>query len=202
MTNSDKKRKASLSNEASLNEALCVLFDNPDKAIQIGRRPNLSCTIPIIPKAQMRARHGRTKGGFSVTYKAEAQRRAEENLISLLDQYRPVQPLAGPLSLLVRAFLPIPGSWPKRKAHEAQAGNIRPTSKPDLDNLIKNLKDCLTSLSFWQDDKQVVEYLPGTGKYYDDGQGPRWEIEIIEMPGQEIAAPGRANSETPSSEKD
>jgi len=32
---------------------------------------------------------------------------------------------------------------------------------------------------FWQDDKQVVEYLPGTGKYY--GDPARWEIEIETM---------------------
>jgi hypothetical protein len=27
----------------------------------------------------------------------------------------------------------------------------------------------------------VVEYLPGTGKYYDDGGGTRWEIEIVTL---------------------
>jgi hypothetical protein len=33
----------------------------------------------------------------------------------------------------------------------------------------------------WGDDCQVVEYLPGTGKYYDDGGGTRWEIEILSL---------------------
>lgn len=155
----------------------------------------MKITIPIIPKAQMRARHGRAKSGFSVTYKADAQRRSEAELISLLEQHRPEgHPLEGPVFLLVKAFLPIPASWPQKKRAGATMGQIRPTSKPDLDNLVKNLKDCLTSLSFWQDDKQVVEYLPGTGKYYDDGQGPRWEIEIKEMPGRDVANSSRANS--------
>ncbi len=58
------------------------------------------------------------------------------------------------------------------------AGKIRPTTKPDLDNCIKNLKDVCKGV-FWQDDKQVVEYLPGTGKYY--GDPARWEIEIETM---------------------
>ena len=51
----------------------------------------------------------------------------------------------------------------------------RPTTKPDLDNLLKQFKDCAKGI-FWEDDKQVVEYLPGTGKYY--GSPARWEIVI------------------------
>ena len=151
-------------------------------------------TIPIIPKAQMRARHGRTKGGFSVTYKAEAQRQAEAQLMALLQRHRPDTPFWGELLLRVQAYLPIPASWSKKKIQAAQSGLLRPTSKPDLDNLIKNLKDCLTALNFWHDDKQVVEYLPGTGKYYDDGRGPRWEIEIQQNSpaGSTSSAPGQA----------
>jgi Holliday junction resolvase RusA-like endonuclease len=49
-------------------------------------------------------------------------------------------------------------------------------TKPDLDNLLKQIKDCLTQMQFWTDDKLVVGYLPGVGKYYSDR--PRWEIEI------------------------
>ncbi len=133
--------------------------------------------LPLIPKAQMRARQGRTPGGASVTFKAEAQRKAEAHLIALLKPHRPAQALEGAVTLEVRAYLPIPASWPKKKREEAKGGQSRPTSKPE-DNLIKNIKDCLTALNFWRDDRQVVEYLPGTGKFYDDGQGPRWEIEI------------------------
>lgn len=135
-------------------------------------------TVNIIPKAQMRARHGRTKTGLSVTYKAEAQRRAEDNLCAALLPHRLETPLEGAIWLGVRAYLPIPKSWSNKKKEQAKSAAIRPTSKPDMDNLLKHVKDCLTSLSFWHDDKQVVEYLPGIGKYYDDGQGPRWEIEI------------------------
>ncbi|UQZ90863.1 hypothetical protein C4J81_17260 [Deltaproteobacteria bacterium Smac51] len=150
--------------------------------------------VPIIPKAQMRARHGRTRGGFSVTFKAQAQREAEAHLIGLLERHRPDSPFLGAVNLGVRAYLPIPASWPKKKRKGAAGGQTRPTSKPDLDNLIKNIKDCLTALNFWQDDRQVVEYLPGTGKYYDDGNGPRWEIEIKNAQPEE-ATSDRANSQ-------
>jgi len=148
--------------------------------------------LPIIPKAQMRARHGRTKSGISITYKAEAQREAEAHLTGLLQAFRPPMPLEGPLGLGVKAYMPVSESWAKTKKAAAKAGNIRPTSKPDLDNLMKNIKDCMTAMHFWADDKQVVEYLPGTGKYYDDGKGPRWEIEIINtMQHQPATGPGK-----------
>ena len=136
-------------------------------------------TLPIIPTAQMRARHGRTKGGFSVTYKAAAQRQAENNLIGLLAQHRPAVPLEGPVHLKMTAFLPIPMSWSGKKITQAETGRLRPTTKPDLDNLAKNLKDCLTVTGFWRDDKQVTD-LTAT-KRYNDGQGPRWEVEILEV---------------------
>lgn len=138
----------------------------------------ITMTIPIIPKSQARPRHGRTAKGHSVTYKSAEQRQAEQDLIALLAPHRPGAPLAGEIKLGVRAYLPRPQSKPRSWQLNAAGGHIRPTCKPDLDNLLKHVKDCLTQLSFWGDDKQVVEYLPGTGKYYDDNQGPRWEIVI------------------------
>lgn len=141
----------------------------------------LKFIIPIIPKAQARSRSAYIpKLGRSVVYKARGQSQAEDHLTGLLVQHRPAAPLTRPVHLCVRTYHPVPKSWPKKRAEDARAGRLRPTSKPDLDNLIKNIKDCLTALHFWADDRQVVEYLPGTGKYYDDGQGPRWEIEIQE----------------------
>ena len=37
----------------------------------------------------------------------------------------------------------------------------------------------VSQMRYWTDDAMVVEYLPGTGKYYSDS--PRWEIEILPM---------------------
>lgn len=139
----------------------------------------MKITIPIIPKAQMRARHGRTKGGFSVTYKALAQAQAEANLTGFLAQYRPEAPYPGALSLKVTAYLPIPMSWSGRKITQAETGALRPAVKPDLDNLVKHLKDCLTAIGFWGDDRQVVDLV--ASKRYNDGRGPRWEVEIMEV---------------------
>lgn len=115
-----------------------------------------------------------------MTYTDKDQRMEQNRLMALMYEYRPPEPLQGPLLLGVKAYLPIPKSKPKKWQAAALAGEIRPTSKPDSDNLIKQIKDCCNRV-MWGDDCQVVEYLPGTGKYYDDGAGTRWEIEIVTL---------------------
>lgn len=146
-------------------------------------------TVAIVPKAQMRARHG-VVNGFSRTYKDPKQDQQEQALMALLLPHVPPVALTGQLLLGVKAFLPIPTSKPKKWKEGARAGIIRPTVKPDLDNLLKHVKDCLTMLRFWGDDKQVVGYLPHTGKYYSDR--PRWEIEIVVCAPPALTPPVRA----------
>lgn len=136
--------------------------------------------IEILPKAQRRHRDGVVMINGKPrarAYKAGEQRHEEKKLGYCLLEHRPKEPLEGPLLLGVRVFLPIPRSWPKYRQEAARRGEIRPTVKPDLDNLIKHIKDVMNGC-FWRDDKQVVEYLPGTGKWYADR--PRWEVELVE----------------------
>lgn len=136
--------------------------------------------IAINPVGQMRARHGtiRTKSGkvISKTFKHDTQVEREETLAALLAKHVPGAPLEGPLALGVRAVFAVPSSWSKKKQAQALAGEIRPTSKPDLSNVIKHVEDVMTRLQFWRDDGQVVEYLPGTAKAY--GLSPHLVIEI------------------------
>ena len=135
--------------------------------------------IPIVPTAQMRARacvRGFGAKAHASTYKDTAQEDREQTIRAFLAQHVPAVPFDGPVELGVRAYLPIPASKSQRWRAEAAAGRIRPVVKPDLDNLVKQVKDCLTQMLYWTDDKIVVGYLPGVGKYYSDR--PRWEIEI------------------------
>jgi Holliday junction resolvase RusA-like endonuclease len=134
----------------------------------------ITFTIPIVPRGQARARHGRTKAGFSVTYKSNEQRQAEENLCALLLPYRPEKPLEGPLGLVVEISMPIPPSWSKKRQEAAEANQELPTGKPDLDNMIKHLKDCLTQVGFWLDDKQVVFLM--AAKHYS--RTPGWYVKL------------------------
>lgn len=111
-------------------------------------------TIPIIPTAQMRAR-SRVCGKHAMTYKAPKQARNENQLMQLLAENAPSIPVDFPVSLEVVAYLPIPASWSKKKKEQARMGFIYPIGKPDLDNLVKNIKDCMTQCGFWTDDSRV-----------------------------------------------
>jgi Holliday junction resolvase RusA-like endonuclease len=139
-------------------------------------------TIVLEPQGQKRARGTAfIKKGKAVAGKPrkDTGQVVEENkLLALMYSYRPSEPLHGPVLLGVRAFLPIPPSKSKKWQAAALAGEIRPIVKPDLDNCIKHLKDVCKGV-FWDDDKQVIEYLPGVGKYY--GAPARWEIEIVTL---------------------
>jgi Holliday junction resolvase RusA-like endonuclease len=63
--------------------------------------------------------------------------------------------LEGPLAVNVRAYLPIPTSWPKKKKAAAALGTTRPVTKPDVDNIAKML-DALTGV-VWHDDRQIAD---------------------------------------------
>lgn len=64
------------------------------------------------------------------------------------------RPIAGPVRLVVTAIFSIPDSWSKRRRTEAMG--CHHTQRPDLDNLLKALKDGLNRIA-WSDDAQVAE---------------------------------------------
>jgi Holliday junction resolvase RusA-like endonuclease len=68
----------------------------------------------------------------------------------------PAEPITGPVELTVEFYMPRPkshhtGKGKIKHAHE----DIRHTQKPDTDNLVKAVKDCLSTLRMWKDDSQV-----------------------------------------------
>jgi Holliday junction resolvase RusA-like endonuclease len=74
------------------------------------------------------------------------------------------KPLEGPLKVVVVACLPIPASWSKKKQREAQMRILRPTGRPDVDNLVKMIDACNDIV--WRDDSQIVDCL--VRKFYSD----------------------------------
>lgn len=89
-----------------------------------------------------------------------------------------------PLILGARFYLARPGyldalvGRAPNKVHKFAAGPLRCYRKPDLDNLLKSLKDAMLGIA-WKDDSLVCEYAPGTGKYYHERGGvPRVEVTI------------------------
>ena len=128
--------------------------------------------ILLPPKAQKRARHA-VIGGRAVAYKDKGQRLEEHKLGMLLYDHRPAKPYEGAVFLSLIAYLALPKSKPKWWKRAALAGEILPIVKPDLDNLVKHLKDCMTGI-FYLDDKQVVQQQ--ARKAY--GETACWEIVI------------------------
>lgn len=69
------------------------------------------------------------------------------------------------ISVDIQAFYPIPQSLSKAKRNDAINGDIRPTTKPDCDNVIKAVLDALNGVAYY-DDKQVVSV--SCNKYYGE----------------------------------
>lgn len=67
------------------------------------------------------------------------------------------------LQVDIQAFYPIPQSFSKAKRNDAIFERIRPTTKPDCDNVIKAVLDALNGVAYY-DDKQVV--CVSCNKYY------------------------------------
>lgn len=86
-------------------------------------------------------------------------------------------PFQGAIDLRLCAWMPIPSSWSKKKQASALSGAIRPTVKPDWDNIGK-LCDALKGI-VWRDDAQVTDVH--LFKRYSDM--PRVVTEVYEVDG-------------------
>ena len=113
----------------------------------------LEFKVPGEPVGKGRPRFVRATGR---TYTPEKTERYE-NLVKLafIKEYPDVTPIEGPISVEMVANFSIPKSWSKKKQALAAAGALRPTKKPDTDNIAK-IKDALNGIA-WIDDAQVVE---------------------------------------------
>ena len=81
--------------------------------------------------------------------------------------------LTGGIELILRAYYPIPQSWPQSKKAKALSEMIVPEVKPDLDNIIKCVTDALNGTAY-QDDKQITSIR--AEKHYSPM--PRVEVEL------------------------
>ena len=131
--------------------------------------------IPIEPRAQKRDRIG-TFGGHGRSYKSKEQSQYEGKVAALIAQHRPERPLEGALELQVICYLPIPVSKSKKWKAQAIDYTIRPNTKPDCSNLLKNIEDIMNGV-FYRDDSQIVKAI--ISKYYHIN--PRWYIKLISL---------------------
>lgn len=91
-------------------------------------------------------------------------------------------PLDGPVAIEVTFLMPRPGRlvWKKRPMPR-----LRHIIKPDIDNLLKAVKDALKGI-LWRDDSQVAEvYME---KLYASGdEQPGVDVEILQI-AEEVAS--------------
>lgn len=81
--------------------------------------------------------------------------------------------LEGNLKVEVKAFYKIAKSDTKKVKDLKRENKIRPTKKPDIDNILKSILDGLNKIAY-DDDAQVIEVIGS--KYYSDR--PRVEVII------------------------
>lgn len=86
--------------------------------------------------------------------------------------------LENAISAEIEVFMPIPKSDTKKKKEAKLSGKIRPTVKPDNDNIAKSVLDALNGLAYG-DDKQIVELK--VRKYY--GAEPYVRVKLTELEG-------------------
>lgn len=136
----------------------------------------LEFTVWGVPFAKQRPRHNRNSG---VTYTPAATKEHEREIAAeFLRQCRRSLPTGSAVKLTVSAFMPIPKSTAKKRRELMLAGVIRPTVKPDWDNIGKLVADALNGIAY-DDDKCVVEAV--VTKAY--AEQPRVEITLERIEG-------------------
>lgn len=132
----------------------------------------LTFTVPGEPQGKQRPRH--MKNGHTYT---PDKTRQYENLVkmSFWEAFPHSAPIEKDVSLLVSitAYFMIPASVNKKRRVAMLGNMIRPTKKPDCDNIAKAVLDALNGIAYY-DDSQIVTLT--VDKLYSDM--PRVEVEM------------------------
>lgn len=108
-------------------------------------------TVPGNPVGKQRPRM--TKKGIAYTPKETV---SYENWVKTCFLNQEGKMLEGELKAEIICYYSISKSTSKKKAAEMREGIIKPTKKPDLDNIAKIILDSLNGMAY-KDDSQVVE---------------------------------------------
>jgi Holliday junction resolvase RusA-like endonuclease len=113
-------------------------------------------TIPGTPVGKGRPKFAR-RGKFVSTYTPEKTANYE-NLVKLYagKAMGSTEPYQCALSAMIQLFVVPPASWSNKKREQALKHELHPTSKPDIDNVIKGIFDAMNEIVF-VDDKQIVQ---------------------------------------------
>ena len=114
--------------------------------------PLLHLTVPGLPQPQGSSR-AFVRGGRAVVTSANPKLRQWRDRLALAISAKRLETKVprydGAVRVHMRFYLPRPKSAPKRVTY--------PTTRPDVDKLVRGCFDALSDAGVWRDDSQVVE---------------------------------------------
>lgn len=99
-----------------------------------------------------------------------------EEYVKLLYQNKIKHYFEGYVKLTIKAFYGVAKSDSKKKKEDKLSNVLRPSKKPDIDNIVKLIADSLNNIAY-KDDTQIVEIV--AMKFYSDE--PRVEVTIEDL---------------------
>lgn len=129
----------------------------------------VSFVIPTKPTGKERPRLAR-----GIVY-TPAKTKAYENFIKgcYIEQCGDVSFRDRPISMEIKAYVPVLTKFRKAERAAALAGELKPSAKPDADNILKALLDALNELAY-DDDRYI--YKLSVERIYSNR--PRTEVVI------------------------
>lgn len=132
-------------------------------------------TIPGEPQGKERPRFNAKK---KITYTPQKTKNYEE-FIATIYKLQGRHFFTGCVKADIKAYYRIPKSDSKNKRQLKLDGKIRPSKKPDVDNIIKAVLDALNGVAY-TDDAAIVE--ANIKKYYSND--PRIELTLEDVEGE------------------
>lgn len=112
---------------------------------------------------------------YGCAFTPEKTRQAEREFQIKAARFEPAELLDGPVELKVIFYSHFPKSWSEKKKREHHGYKI---SRPDLDNLVKLVKDAMEG-KFFGNDSQIFN-LTAKKLYTKDHEKERIEVAIWE----------------------
>lgn len=126
----------------------------------------LRFTVPGEPRAKERPR---VYNGHAFTPEKTKKYEAEVKFYYYQENGR--ARIDGEIEATINAYYKIPKSASKKKRQQMLSGEIRPTKKPDLDNVAKSILDALNGIAYHDDSAVVSLHIE---KWWSDE--PRVEV--------------------------
>lgn len=133
----------------------------------------ITFTVPGKPFGKQRPRHSRNGNTYIPDETRVHEQIVAAEYVSAHGSFR--FPDGAYIVMRIYAYYGIPKSTSKNKRADMLSGRIRPTVKPDCDNIEKLIADALNRVAY-SDDRYIVDTM--VRKFYSDR--PRTEVVLEE----------------------